>query len=152
MAISAAASTVGSLNSSHSTCLSSSSASSSSASKLSLLSSLHFLRPLRRIQIGNKGFSSRSLPRILPQVVEVKNQTFSSLDDLLANSDMVNSFFIGVLVHSLVSTPSIADKHRIEALPTFIVFKDGEPYDHFEGALIANQLIGCIESALQVKQ
>ncbi|GMP79861.1 hypothetical protein CsSME_00035207 [Camellia sinensis var. sinensis] len=67
MAISAAASTVGSLNSSHSTCLSSSSASSSSASKLSLLSSLHFLRPLRRIQIGNKGFSSRSLPRILPQ-------------------------------------------------------------------------------------
>lgn len=27
--------------------------------------------------------------------------------------------------------PSIADKFRIEALPTFILFRDGEPYDRF---------------------
>jgi thioredoxin-like negative regulator of GroEL len=27
--------------------------------------------------------------------------------------------------------PSLADKYRIEALPTFIIFKDGEPYDRF---------------------
>ncbi|CAL5386420.1 unnamed protein product [Camellia sinensis] len=172
MAISVAAVTVRPLNSDHSTSLS-----SSSSSKLSYLSSLQFPRRLRLIRIGNKGFSSYSRPRMLP-LVEAKKQTFSSFDDLLAHSDkpvLVDfyatwcgpcQFMVPVLNEVSASMkdkiqvvkidtekyPSIADKYKIEALPTFIIFKDGEPYDRFEGALNANQLIERIESALQVKQ
>lgn len=47
--------------------------------------------------------------------------------------------------------PSIANKYKIEALPTLILFKDGEPCDRFEGALAANQLVQWIEDSLEVK-
>nr|GME04751.1 thioredoxin Y1, chloroplastic [Ipomoea batatas] len=107
--------------------------------------------------------------------VEAKKQTFSSLDDLLANYDkpILVDFYatwcgpcqfmvpvlnevsdsmkdkIQVVKIDTEKYPSIADKYQIKALPTFILFKDGKPCDRFEGALAAKQLIERIESALR---
>ncbi|XP_017981019.1 PREDICTED: thioredoxin Y1, chloroplastic [Theobroma cacao] len=174
MAISFSAPTLPALNPQNSTKLSC----YDYSSKLSFSSSLQF--PLRShpIRIGNKAISSSSLPRHRPLVVEAKKQTFNSFDDLLASSDkpvLVDfyatwcgpcQFMVSIL--NEVSTalkdkiqvvkidtekyPSIAGKYRIEALPTFIIFKDGKPFDRFEGALTADLLIQRIENSLSVKQ
>ncbi|XP_059453966.1 thioredoxin Y1, chloroplastic [Corylus avellana] len=173
MAVSVSASTIASLNSGRSNRL----AASSCSSKLSSSSSLQFPLRLQRVRIGTTGVCSPSRPRVLP-LVKAKKQTFSSLDDLLANSDkpvLVDFYatwcgpcqFMAPVLNEVGSQlkdkiqvvkidtekyPSIADKYRIEALPTFIIFKDGEPYDRFEGALTADQLIQRIENSLKVKQ
>ncbi|KAJ0087172.1 hypothetical protein Patl1_08041 [Pistacia atlantica] len=169
MAISVSASTIPSLNTR---------ASSRNLSKLSSLSSLQFPVQFRQIQIiNNSRISSPSRPRFLPPV-EAKKQTFSSLDDLLENSDnpVLVDFYatwcgpcqfmapilneVGAALKDRIKVvkvdtekyPKIADKYRIEALPTFILFKDGKPFDRFEGALTKDQLIERIENSLSVKQ
>ncbi|KAJ6681489.1 hypothetical protein OIU74_019885 [Salix koriyanagi] len=110
--------------------------------------------------------------------VAAKKQTFSTFDELLQNSDkpVLVDFYatwcgpcqfmapilneVGAVLKDTIQVvkidtekyPSIADKYKIEALPTFIIFKDAKPYDRFEGALTKDQLIQRIESSLNVKQ
>ncbi|XP_035541825.1 thioredoxin-like protein slr0233 [Juglans regia] len=149
----------------------------SCSSKLSSSTSLQFPLHTQKFRVGNTGVCSPSRPRVLP-LVKAKKQSFSSFDDLLANSDkpvLVDFYatwcgpcqFMGPVLNEVSARlqdkiqvvkidtekyPSIADKFRIKALPTFILFRDGEPYDRFEGALTADQLIQRIENSLKVKQ
>ncbi|XP_027363493.1 thioredoxin Y1, chloroplastic [Abrus precatorius] len=176
MSVSVSASNIPSLNSERSTRLGLG-PSSTSASSYANLSSLQFPLRTRFLRVGTARAPASSRPRFLP-LVQAKKQTFSSFEDLLANSEkpvLVDfyatwcgpcQFMVPIL--NEVSTrlkdkiqvvkidtekyPSIADKYRIEALPTFIMFKDGKPYDRFEGALTADQLIERIETGLKVKQ
>ncbi|XP_030544068.1 thioredoxin Y1, chloroplastic-like [Rhodamnia argentea] len=127
---------------------------------------------------GSQRISVNSKPRSFSLVVEAKKQTYNSFDDLLAKSEkpVLVDFYatwcgpcqfmvpilnevsirlkdtIQVVKIDTEKYPSIADKYRIEALPTFIIFKDGEPFERFEGALTADQLIQQIEDSLKVKQ
>ncbi|CAL4959301.1 unnamed protein product [Urochloa decumbens] len=110
--------------------------------------------------------------------VEAKKQTFSSFDELLEKSDkpLLVDFYatwcgpcqymvpilqevseklsdkIQVVKIDTEKYTSIASRYRIEALPTFIIFKNGKPCYRFEGALPANQLIEQIENALAVTE
>ncbi|CAM0885490.1 unnamed protein product [Alopecurus aequalis] len=109
-------------------------------------------------------------------LVKAKKETFATFDELLENSDkplLVDfyatwcgpcQYMVPILqeVHEKMSHKinivkidtekytSIANRYKIEALPTFIIFKDGEPCYRFEGALPADQLIQQIESVLEV--
>ncbi|KAG6490986.1 hypothetical protein ZIOFF_052318 [Zingiber officinale] len=110
--------------------------------------------------------------------IGAKKQSFSSFDELLEKSDkpVLVDFYatwcgpcqlmgpileqvgekmkdkIQVIKINTEKYTSIANHYQIEALPTFIIFKDGKPLDRFEGALPANQLIQRIEAALKVNQ
>ncbi|CAL9240915.1 unnamed protein product [Arabidopsis halleri] len=169
-AISLSSSTVPSLNSKES--------SSVSAFASRSIFSVKFQFPVRRVRTGDLKFPSlSSTTRCTPRLIEAKKQTFDSFEDLLVNSDkpvLVDYYatwcgpcqFMVPILNEVSATlkdkiqvvkidtekyPSIANKYKIEALPTFILFKDGEPCDRFEGALTAKQLIQRIEDSLKMK-
>ncbi|XP_066313319.1 thioredoxin Y, chloroplastic-like [Miscanthus floridulus] len=125
--------------------------------------------------LGLRGGAARSR-RGATLRVEAKKQTFSSFDELLEKSEkpLLVDFYatwcgpcqymvpilqevseklgdkIQVVKIDTEKYTSIASRYRIEALPTFIIFKDGKPCYRFEGALPANQMIEQIENALAV--
>jgi thioredoxin len=94
-------------------------------------------------------------------------QQFTSFEDAIANSDLpilvdfyatwcgpcqmmskileqVNMDLNGQLRVMKIDTdkyPQIASTHQIQALPTLVLFKDGQPVDRIEGVLQAGQLI-----------
>ncbi|CAH8254608.1 unnamed protein product [Arabidopsis lyrata] len=147
---------------------------------LSSLSSVRLPAQIRRFGIRHESVQSpsSSTNRFAPLTVRAKKQTFNSFDDLLQNSDkpLLVDFYatwcgpcqlmvpilnevsetlkdkIAVVKIDTEKYPSLANKYQIEALPTFILFKDGKLWDRFEGALPANQLVERIENSLQVKQ
>ncbi|CAN8240229.1 unnamed protein product [Cochlearia groenlandica] len=142
------------------------------------ISAVKFHFPVRRIRTGEiklSTFSSRA--RCIPLPIEAKKKTYDSFEDLLVNTDkpVLVDFYatwcgpcqfmvpilgevsetlkekIQVVKIDTEKYPSIANKYKIEALPTFIVFNNGEPCDRFEGALTAKQLVQRIENSLEVK-
>ncbi len=44
--------------------------------------------------------------------------------------------------------PAIASQHQIHALPTLVLFKQGQPVDRIEGVLTADQLVARVRGAL----
>ncbi|EYU36836.1 hypothetical protein ABFS82_14G304800 [Erythranthe guttata] len=147
---------------------------SSENSKRSHFSSLQFPSELRTFGIRNQRLNSKLRHRTLTLVASKAQELSSDLDEILDNSekpvlldfyatwcgpcqfmarilDTVSSSMIDKIQVVKIDTEkysSIADKYKIEALPTFILFKDGKQLDRFEGAMAADLLIQRIKASL----
>jgi thioredoxin len=101
-------------------------------------------------------------------------QQFTSFEDAIANSDQpilvdfyatwcgpcqmmakileqVNIQLNGQVRILKIDTdryPQIASDHQIQALPTIVLFKAGQPVDRFEGVIPAEQLVGRLQQFL----
>ncbi|WOL04102.1 thioredoxin Y, chloroplastic-like [Canna indica] len=143
-------------------------------SQLSAASSLR-IAPLGRLAARSRRLTALPRRRILSRM-EAHKQTDSSFDELLKSDKLVLvDFFatwcgpckymvpiledvgekmkdkIEVIKIDTEKNKTIADHYHIEALPTFIFFRDGKPCKRFEGAMPADQFIQRIEDALKVQ-
>ncbi|XP_020573702.1 uncharacterized protein LOC110020070 [Phalaenopsis equestris] len=128
------------------------------AAEFSRLSAVTSIRasPIPRFPAISRQISLIPQRRITPKV-QAKKQTFSSFDDLLENSDkpLLVDFYatwcgpcqfmvpildqvseklkdkIQVVKIDTEKYTTIANRYKIEALPTFILFRDGQPCDRF---------------------
>ncbi|URD74445.1 Thioredoxin [Musa troglodytarum] len=119
--------------------------------------------PLRHQLMLGRGLTAVPERRLLPRI-EAKKQTYSSFDELLEKMCGPCQFMVSVLEEvseklkdriqvikiDTEKYTNIANCYQIEALPTFIIFRDGKPCDRFEGAMPPHQLIQRIEAALKV--
>jgi len=97
----------------------------------------------------------------------MSKQKFDSFDDMLANSELPTlvDFYapwcgpcqmmtgilkevktqlgdrVNIVKINTDNYPQITTQHRIEALPTLVLFKDGKPSDRIEGVLRPEQLV-----------
>ncbi|KAL9234160.1 hypothetical protein vseg_009059 [Gypsophila vaccaria] len=136
--------------------------------------SLHLPFPLHTSSVSLP--PRRHRHRLLP-LVEAKKQTESSFDDLILNSEkpVLVDFYatwcgpcqlmvpilekVGATLKDKIEVvkidteeyPALADKYKVEGLPTFIIFKNGKQCDRFEGALAADKLVQRIEKSLAVE-
>ncbi|NEQ70356.1 MAG: thioredoxin [Symploca sp. SIO2D2] len=65
--------------------------------------------------------------------------------------ETVNSQLSGKLQVVKIDTdkyPELASEYSIEALPTLVLFKNGQPVERFEGVLPAEQLIPRLQTIL----
>ena len=100
-------------------------------------------------------------------IVMATKQQFANFEEMLSNSDlpvlvdfyadwcgpcqimakeleMVNAELQGKLKIIKIDTdkyPQLASQHQIHALPTLMLFKQGQPVDKIEGALKAKELV-----------
>ncbi|THU63502.1 hypothetical protein C4D60_Mb01t16470 [Musa balbisiana] len=116
--------------------------------------------PLRRQSMLGRGVTAVPQRRLLPRFV--KHGLLVTLEMWCGPCQFMVSVLeevseklkdrIQVIKIDTEKYTNIANCYQIEALPTFIIFRDGKPCDRFEGAMPAHQLIQCIEAALKVKQ
>lgn len=134
------------------------------------LGSLRGNQPLSIPALGNEPLSHA---RHSVQVNAVK-KTYSSFDDMLANSDVpvLVDFYatwcgpcqymvpilnevgrvlkdeLRIVKIDTEKYPNVAGRYGVQALPTLIIFRDGQPIDRLEGALPADKLIRHVKDVL----